>query len=261
MTAPVPDSSIINPQMLVDAIREAQARLVTEVDTRYQQRFVEQEQALAEARAVIERLMAETDRRYDERWQAQEKALETARVTHAAFLTEIRQTVHVRFTDLEAQIHEKGDRLVGLLTAHAIRDDDRFNTLVRSIAEQVGALAVSSTHRFDEVQRAGDLALANQKEAVEKVEKANERRFEAVNEFRATLADQQRTLMPRGEVQALIAANAEKIDQLNTRVDKAEGRGDGGAATRNAIYATVATLVAVVGIILAIYSNTTRHGG
>lgn len=52
------------------------------------------------------------------------------------------------------------------------------------------------------------------KEAVSKAEVASEKRFEGVNEFRATLADQQRTLIPRMEAEALMRALAEKIGKI-----------------------------------------------
>ncbi len=48
--------------------------------------------------------------------------------------------------------------------------------------------------------------------AVSKAEAASEKRLDAVNEFRATLSDQQRTLMPRSEVEALMKATNDKIE-------------------------------------------------
>lgn len=205
------------------------------------------------------RLLDEADRRYEQRFAAQERATVADHVAHAETVTEIREGIRLRFDDLESKIQEKRDHLTSLLAAHAARDDERYAALTTAIAASEAAVTAATSHRLDEIRRASDLALANQKEAVGKVEVANEKRFESVNEFRGTLSDLTRTLMPRLEVQALIAANSEKIESLVTRMDKSDGRGDGGLATRNAIYATIATVIAVIGIILAIYSNT-RHG-
>jgi hypothetical protein len=62
-------------------------------------------------------------------------------------------------------------------------------------------------------------ALAGQKEAVTKAEVAAEKRFESVNEFRSTLSDQQRNLMPRVEVEIMMKSVAEKIDGLSKLLD------------------------------------------
>jgi hypothetical protein len=68
-------------------------------------------------------------------------------------------------------------------------------------------------------------ALASAKEAVTKAEVANEKRFDSVNEFRNTLADQQRALIPRAEVELLVksvddklTAQAALIEHQNSRI-------------------------------------------
>ncbi len=51
--------------------------------------------------------------------------------------------------------------------------------------------------------------------AVQKAEVASEKRFEAVNEFRAAMDDQQRRLMPRQEVEVLLKALNDRIDVIS----------------------------------------------
>ncbi len=58
-------------------------------------------------------------------------------------------------------------------------------------------------------------AMTSAKEAVLKAEIASEKRFDGVNEFRAALADQQRSLMPRQECEVQIKGLSDKIDRLN----------------------------------------------
>ena len=62
-------------------------------------------------------------------------------------------------------------------------------------------------------------------QAVFKAETASEKRFEGVNEFRATLGDQQRTLMPRAESEFMHRAHDEKLNvaltQLTQRMETA----------------------------------------
>ncbi len=52
--------------------------------------------------------------------------------------------------------------------------------------------------------------------AVMKAENASEKRFDGVNEFRAALADQTASLMPRAEAEARIASVADKLAEYNT---------------------------------------------
>ncbi len=70
-------------------------------------------------------------------------------------------------------------------------------------------------------------ALAAAEKAVLKAEMASERRFEAVNEFRAQLADQAATFIPRIEAEARIARNTEDLTSLASRLDRYEGRSGG----------------------------------
>jgi hypothetical protein len=78
--------------------------------------------------------------------------------------------------------------------------------------------------KFADTKIAVDAALAASEKAVIKAESAAERRFESVNEFRSTLADQQRTLMPRAETEALFKVMNDKIEILNTKENKSEGK-------------------------------------
>ena len=57
-------------------------------------------------------------------------------------------------------------------------------------------------------------ALAGQKEAVTKAEVAAEKRFESVNEFRNTLSDQQRTLLPRLEAEVKFINIEKNFDSM-----------------------------------------------
>jgi hypothetical protein len=103
--------------------------------------------------------------------------------------------------------------------------------------------------RFDASDKAFSAALAAQKEAITKAETASEKRFDGVNEFRNTLADQQRTLMPRNEVELMIS-------NINARLTKIENTGntDSGekVGARNlwlVILGVVSLLSTVIGIV------------
>ena len=82
--------------------------------------------------------------------------------------------------------------------------------------------------RFQDLDAKTTLALAAADKAVTKAEIATEKRFEGVNEFRSTLADQAARLMPREEamskfenLQKDINTNAKEIqDRRNARDDQ-----------------------------------------
>lgn len=73
--------------------------------------------------------------------------------------------------------------------------------------------------RFDSQKESVLQALAAADRAVMKAETAAEKRFESVNEFRNTLSDQQRNLMPRSEVTAIVTALSDKIDVATKQLD------------------------------------------
>ncbi len=62
-------------------------------------------------------------------------------------------------------------------------------------------------------------ALETSEKAIGKAEGATERRFEGVNEFRQTLADQAATLMPRAEYTVQHKSLEDKIIALDVRVN------------------------------------------
>lgn len=99
--------------------------------------------------------------------------------------------------------------------------------------------------RFDSSEKAVSAALAAADRAVQKAETASEKRFDSVNEFRNTLADQQRTLMPRGEVEVLFKAVNEKLDLMGKRLDKTEGIKTGSSNTWGYVVGLIGVLVAV----------------
>jgi hypothetical protein len=90
-------------------------------------------------------------------------------------------------------------------------------------------------------------ALAAADRAVIKAELATEKRFEGVNEFRATLADQQRTLIPRSEVMVMHGALAEKVDMLSKQMEKRQ-------AERAGIVGGWGYAAGLAGLVLTLFS-------
>jgi hypothetical protein len=106
--------------------------------------------------------------------------------------------------------------------------------------------------RFEGQEKAVSAALQAAKEAVAKAETAAEKRFDAVNEFRGQLSDQAATFMPRREAEQVIAALAEKVSDLASRVDTREGRGAGLNAGWGYLIAAVGLAATVIAIVYAL---------
>jgi acyl-CoA reductase-like NAD-dependent aldehyde dehydrogenase len=90
--------------------------------------------------------------------------------------------------------------------------DLAFEVQEKALAIGVGSQKVAVDAAFSAQKESVAAALAAADRAVQKAETSAEKRFEAVNEFRETLADQQRSLMPRAETEALMKAMDAKLE-------------------------------------------------
>jgi len=88
-----------------------------------------------------------------------------------------------------------------------------------------------------------------QKEAVTKAEMSNEKRFEGVNEFRAQLGDQQRTLMPRVEAEKSLNTLADKIGVLEGFRTEQLSRGSGAKEGYGWAVGVVGLIVGILAIL------------
>lgn len=93
-------------------------------------------------------------------------------------------------------------------------------------------------------------ALKSSELAINKAETATEKRFDAVNEFRQTLADQQRTFMPRTEGEVRFAAIEEKINSIISSQTLGEGQRSGGDQVWGYIVAGAGVLVAIIALLM-----------
>lgn len=187
-------------------------------------------------------LIAEMDRRYEQRFAA---IADSTGITLAAMN---------RATDATlAAVNpaELRDRVVSAEVS------------LRAMAELTEAKFITYRALVDSQSEKVVLALGAADKAVAKAERATDERFRGVNEFRAQLADQTATFIPRMEAEQRIRQNAEKItaldvavQRLTARIDTGEGRTGGhGDSMRNLM--TVAgigvAVVSVIAVIVGIY--------
>lgn len=107
------------------------------------------------------------------------------------------------------------------------------------------------TERFAAQEGANQLALNAAEKAVLKAENASEKRFEAVNEFRATLSDQAATLISRKEVEALFSAVNSTLNRLENSDAAALGKGAGMSQLWGVIVASGGLAIGIGGLVVA----------
>ncbi len=91
-------------------------------------------------------------------------------------------------------------------------------------------------------------AFLSAKEALDKAAVATEKRFDAVNEFRGQLKDQQQMLLPRAEAEAKIKSLGEMMASLAARVDQINGRTQGADATWISLSGACGLLIGAAGV-------------
>ena len=133
----------------------------------------------------------------------------------------------------------------------------KHESVLRVITEMDRRIEV----QFSEKDKAVSAALAAAKEAVAaalsaadravaKAEIATENRFESVNEFRAQLGDQTRTLMSRTEFEAKYDSLDQKVGALEKAIERAGGRGAGIASIIGGAFAAGLVIVGVLDLTL-----------
>jgi len=150
-----------------------------------------------------------------------------------------------------------------------------ISTLKEHFDERLSALAKTTELRFDSrrdyidskldgIEKKNNESLSlrdqalksiyeTQTTALNKAEQTLEKRFDSVNEFRSSLEDQQRTFIPRKEVEVLFEALGERIDRnvadiITLRESLIEAAGRKGASSEYIAYfiAIIAILVSIV---------------
>ena len=153
----------------------------------------------------------------------------------------------------ETRSEESGwtvDTLHALMNERDVRYEQRFQAQQKALQDALLA-----------AEKAVSTAMASADRAVLKAENAAEKRFEGVNEFRATLADQAARLMPRQESEVSLAAMREKIDAALIRVNTMEANKHGATDNTKMLLAALGSALAVAGLFLALRTSPSPSPG
>jgi len=236
---------------LLDALDEKTAQRFTALENLKETRF-------HEYGGMLEALKAKTEERFiaaemisNTRMSDLMERSKAVVVDYNSIINALADKTAQRFTALE---HVKEvmfhDQEVSIAKAH-IADQQLLDARLESLRNEA---LLSTASVKDSIV----LALSSAKEAVAKAEAANEKRFDSVNEFRATLTDQQRTFMPRSELEVIIKSLNEKVSaqaallmDSNNRINANQANIAGKESGQNQGWGWA---VGVVGLVLTLLS-------
>ena len=187
-------------ELTAPGLRDFFITLINANDRRYNERFGHFQSEVDFEKTTVRDLIRALDEKDQQRSVQNHTLIATVEQRIDQRFVALEHVKRVEFADLERQ-------------AAAVHDADK-----EYLATRLEALQRESALGLNSVKESIALALSAAKEAVNKAEMANEKRFDGVNEFRATLADQQRLLIPRMEVDVIIKALEGKITALNAAV-------------------------------------------
>ena len=130
--------------------------------------------------------------------------------------------------------------------------DKRYEQRFDAQEKAVGAALAS-------VERAGATALAAAKEAVNKSEASTNDRLALHNGLQQRLDGQTATFPTRKEVEQNFSSLTERLNRLQERVDKGEGKDSGASALWGYIAGVFGLLIGASGIVLAISRRVERR--
>ena len=122
-------------------------------------------------------------------------------------------------------------------------------------AERLRLLEETTKRLEEKIEAEARLSVERDKRYAERFaaqENAGIYQREITNEFRGQLRDQAEKFITRTESLARAQANADKIDQLATRMDRNEGRSTGLSAGWAALVGAVSLLGAIIAIVFAL---------
>jgi len=143
------------------------------------------------------------------------------------------------------------DYVRALLHEKDLRDQQRFEAQSKAVDTAMLAQTTAMQAALQAAEKAVDRAMTAAEKAVTKAEAATEKRFEGVNEFRQALSDQTATFPSRVELQAL----AERLNDLQTRMERAEGAKGGVSSSVAMMFAAVGVILTIVGVAVAIFAS------
>ena len=159
-----------------------------------------------------------------------------------------------RAVELAAEEREKAASALRTALERTIAEgDERLREHITNQIGQINAALTSADKlevaRIGAVQRELTAAQESAATAVSKQEAATERRFESVNEFRAQLATQTQSFMPREVADAQISEIRNKTEANADRLNSSSGESRGEEAARTRLYSALIVAAGIAAVV------------
>lgn len=135
-----------------------------------------------------------------------------------------------------------------------------LDTLEFHLSARIAEYEERNKERLAAMRENINLALASADKAIAKAELATDRRFDSVNEFRATLSDQATQFLSRDEYasrhETIVAAEQAVESRLARIENRTEGKKEGLSSLGSLLFgaiASIAALASIIAIFEAIY--------
>lgn len=128
-------------------------------------------------------------------------------------------------------------------------NSDEGISLKEYINDKLANLEKSIDTRFQSVNLMTNSALASADKATLKAETAVERRLEGLNELRGMANDQQRTFIPRAEIDIINKTLSDRLDKIENRMVALESEKSGSAKGVSWVVAIFGGVLGIAGLI------------
>jgi len=149
---------------------------------------------------------------------------------------------------VEKLIEERDKRLLSVIDERDRQYADARRANETAVQAALVAQEKATSTALAAQEKATAAAFSSSEKAIDKADAAYESRFESVNEFRAQLGDQQRTFMPRAEVELLINAMNGRMGAIEKSVTETSSQKSGAIS----LWAIIVGVLGAAGIILTI---------
>lgn len=206
-------------------------------------RFTAQEQAIAAALSAQARLLVEVDRRYEQRFEAQEQAVSLA-------LARVDKEFHEHLAQVRSETHaalEAADKAIAKAEAATEKRFEGVNEFRGQLADQ----ARTFIPRAESISR--HERTAEQIEALVKADADMRDRIQSQSASFIPRAEAENRIAQNAEkIGALEQRHGQDVNVINSRLDLAAGRGAGLTNAWGYLIALVGVAGGVIGIVIAL---------